>query len=71
MLPATAVKKSGEHSDLIKISADSVKVMLVKISEDRWTLRALIPIENTYPRESVTVMYTPSDPDYPFLHTVS
>ena len=70
MLPATAVKKSGEHSDLINIAADSVKVMLVKVSDERWTLRALIPIENTYPWETVTYMYTPSDPDevyYPYM----
>lgn len=46
MLPATAVKKSGQHSDLINIAADSVKVMLVKINDKEWTLRALIPIEN-------------------------
>ena len=66
MLPATAVKMSGEHSDLLKISSDSVKVMLVKISDDRWTLRALIPIENAYAWRTVIRMYTPSDPDEEF-----
>ena len=49
MFPASAVKKSGQHSDLLEIAADSVKVMLVKVSDDRWTLRALIPIENVIP----------------------
>ena len=62
MLPATAVKKSGTHSDLLEIK-DSVKVMLVKISDDRWSLRALIPIENAQAWETVTRFNTPSDPE--------
>lgn len=46
MLPASAVKMSGQHSDLLEIAEDSVKVMLVKIDDKKWTLRALIPIDN-------------------------
>lgn len=46
LIPSSAVKKSGTHSDLLTIKGDSVKVMLVKIGEDEWSLRALIPIEN-------------------------
>lgn len=46
MIPSSAVKKSGTHSDLLTIKGDSVKVMLVKIDDDEWSLRAVIPIEN-------------------------
>ena len=46
MLPASAVKMSGQHSELLEIAEDSVKVMLVKIDDNKWTLRALIPIDN-------------------------
>lgn len=67
MIPATAVKMSGKHSELLTIDADSVKVMLVKIDEDRWTLRALIPIENVYAWKVVTNMYKPSDPDEEYV----
>ena len=49
MIPSSAVKKSGKNSDILTIKGDSVKVMLVKISENKWTLRALIPIENAIP----------------------
>lgn len=58
LIPSSAVKKSGTHSDLLTIKGDSVKVMLVKIGEDKWTLRALIPIENTLPNTNPSV--TPS-----------
>jgi hypothetical protein len=63
MIPTTAVKMSGKHSELLKIDADSVKVMLVKIDEDRWTLRALIPIKNTYDWDVVSHKYKHPDPD--------
>lgn len=53
MISATAVKMSGLHSDLLKINADSVRVMLVKISDDKWTLRAVLPIENTQKWEDI------------------
>lgn len=45
MLPSSCVKKSGTDSKLITIP-DSVKVMLVKVDNKKWALRALIPIEN-------------------------
>lgn len=67
MIPTTAVKMSGKHSELLKIDAESVKVMLVKIDEDRWTLRALIPIKNSYAWTDVTNMYKPSDPDEEYV----
>ncbi len=49
MIPASAVTISGEHSDFLEINADSVKIMLVNTDakEDKWTVRALIPFENT------------------------
>lgn len=47
MIPASAVTFSGENSDLLRVNADSVKVMLVNIGEDQWSVRALIPIANT------------------------
>lgn len=37
---------SGEHAELLEVS-DSVKVMLVNPSGDKWEVRALIPITNT------------------------
>jgi len=56
MLPVSAIKLTGEHSDLIKINADSVKIMLVKLNEDDgWTVRALIPISNTSTWSDVNV----------------
>lgn len=53
MLSSSTVKTSGEHSDLLSIDADSVKVMLVKIKDDHWEIRAILPMSNEYNWEDV------------------
>lgn len=55
MLSSSCVKKSGTHSELLNIKGDSVKVMLVKINDKDWTLRALIPIENANPNPDPSI----------------
>lgn len=46
MIPADAVKMSGMHKDLLKITSDSIKIMLVKVDKE-WQVRAIIPFGNT------------------------
>lgn len=67
MIPADEVSISGGHSNLLEIDADSVKIMLVQISDKRWDVRAIIPIKNTMPwsnvpdtDESADSYFTPS-----------
>lgn len=47
MIPADAVTLSGKHKKLLTIPADSIKIMLVRIGDSRWDVRALIPMQNT------------------------
>lgn len=47
MIPADAVTLSGKHKKLLTIPADSVKVMLVRVSDSKWEVRAVIPMQNT------------------------
>lgn len=47
MIPASHVKLSGEHKDLFRVAADSVKVMLVKTADYSYEVRALVPLCNT------------------------
>lgn len=53
MISSSAVKTSGTHSNLLSVMADSVKVMLVNLGEDKWEVRALLPLTNEYAWEDV------------------
>jgi len=53
MISANAVKLSGMHNNLLAVADDSVKIMLVKIADDSWSIRALVPIKNTMAWEDV------------------
>lgn len=53
MIPSDAVKKSGEHSNLLSVDADSVKIMLVNTKGESWEVRALIPLTNEFLWENV------------------
>lgn len=46
---------SGQHSDLLRCTADSVKVILTKASDSdkSWEVRAMVPMANTMPWSNV------------------
>ena len=46
---------SGQHADLLKCTADSVKVILTKAtdSDKSWEVRAMVPMANTMPWSDV------------------
>lgn len=48
MISSSAVKTSGTHSNLLSVMTDSVKVMLVNLGEDKWEVRAVLPLTNEY-----------------------
>lgn len=50
MIPASAVKITGEYKDFFKIAGDSVKIMLTNDNPNdvgTWEVKAIIPISNT------------------------
>lgn len=49
MISSEGIKFSGKHKDMVKIEADSVKIMLVCVDNERnkWDVRAILPITNT------------------------
>lgn len=53
MISSSAIKTSGEHSNLLSVDADSVKIMLVKVSDDNWEVRAILPLANVRRWKSV------------------
>lgn len=61
-ISSDALSFSGTHKGLLKVDADSVKIMLICIDEenDRWQVRALVPFKNTMPWKDVPNTEEPS-----------